>query len=56
MRPKNLPNFATGERALFRSEPLDVAEPSSTIHNEIDEFGCSYGLHPHMKGKIIVVP
>ena len=56
MRPKNFPNFATEERSLFRSKPFDVAEPSSTIHNEVDEFGYSCGLHPPMKGKIIVMP
>ena len=44
------------EGTKFRSKPLDTDETFSMTFADAGEIGYFCGLHPHMKGKIIVKP
>jgi plastocyanin len=52
----DIPHSVVENDAKFRSQPLDTDESFSMTFAEAGEVGYFCGLHPHMKGKIIVKP
>lgn len=52
----DIPHSVVEDNAKFRSKPLDTDETFSMTFAEAGEMGYFCGLHPHMKGKIIVKP
>ncbi len=52
----DIPHSVVGDGTKFRSKPLDTGETFSMKFTDADEIGYFCGLHPHMKGKIIVKP
>jgi plastocyanin len=47
---------ASSKPGAFRSKPLDTDDKYSFTFASAGTFEYFCGLHPHMKGKIIVVP
>jgi plastocyanin len=45
-----------GTGGAFRSKPLDANDKFSVAFDKSGEFAYFCGLHPYMKGKIIVTP
>jgi plastocyanin len=45
-----------GVGGVFRSKPLDTNDKFSVAFDKPGEFAYFCGLHPYMKGKIIVAP
>jgi plastocyanin len=45
-----------GAGGIFRSKPLDTNDKFSVVLDKPGEFAYFCGLHPYMKGKIIVTP
>ena len=52
----DIPHSIVGEKATFRSHVLDSDEKFSTTFADAGELSYFCGLHPHMRGKIIVKP
>ena len=52
----DIPHSVVEEKAAFRSAPLDTGETFTKTFTEAGEVTYFCGLHPHMKGKIIVKP
>jgi amicyanin len=52
----DIPHSVVENDAKFRSKPLDTDETFSMTFTEPGEVGYFCGLHPHMKGKVIVKP
>jgi plastocyanin len=52
----DIPHSVVEDGTKFRSKPLDTGETFSMAFTDVGEFGYFCGLHPHMKGKIIVKP
>ena len=52
----DIPHLVAEDGAKFRSPALDTGEKFSFVFTEAAEFGYFCGLHPHMKGKIVVKP
>ena len=52
----DIPHSVVGDGTKFRSKPLDTGETFSMKFTDAGEIGYFCGLHPHMKGKIIVKP
>jgi len=52
----DIPHSVVEDATKFRSKPLDTGETFSMTFTEAGEIGYFCGLHPHMKGKIIVKP
>lgn len=52
----DIPHSVVEDNAKFRSKPLDTDDTFSMTFTEAGEIGYFCGLHPHMKGKIIVKP
>jgi len=50
----DIPHSVVEDNTKFRSKPLDTGETFSMTFTETGEIGYFCGLHPHMKGKIIV--
>jgi amicyanin len=51
-----IPHLVVEDATKFRSKPLDTGETFSMTFSEPGEIDYFCGLHPHMKGKIIVKP
>jgi plastocyanin len=45
-----------GVGGIFRSKPLETNDKVSIAFDKPGEFAYFCGLHPYMKGKIVVVP
>jgi plastocyanin len=52
----DIPHQVVEDATKFRSKPLDTGETFSMTFADAGEIGYFCGLHPHMKGKIIVKP
>ena len=52
----DIPHSVVEDATKFRSKPLDTGETFSMTFTKAGEIGYFCGLHPHMKGKIIVKP
>jgi plastocyanin len=52
----DIPHSVVEDNTKFRSKPLDTGEKFSMTFSNAGEIGYFCGLHPHMKGKIIVMP
>ena len=52
----DIPHSLVEEKTAFRSAPLDTGEKFSKTFTDAGEVNYFCGLHPHMKGKIIVKP
>jgi plastocyanin len=52
----DIPHSVVAESGKFRSKPLDTGETFSMTFAEVGEIGYFCGLHPYMRGKVIVVP
>jgi len=52
----DIPHSVVENDAKFRSKPLDTDESFSMTFTDPGEIGYFCGLHPHMKGKIVVKP
>ena len=52
----DIPHSVVEEKAKFRSHVLDSDERFSTTFADAGELSYFCGLHPHMRGKIIVTP
>jgi plastocyanin len=52
----DIPHLVAEDVGKFRSPALDTGEKYSSIFAEAGEVSYFCGLHPHMKGKIIVKP
>ena len=52
----DIPHSVVAESAAFHSKPLDTDETYSMTFADAGEVVYFCGLHPHMKGKIIVRP
>jgi len=52
----DIPHSVVEDGTKFRSKPLDTGETFSMKFTDAGEIGYFCGLHPHMKGKIIVKP
>jgi plastocyanin len=50
----DIPHSIVEDNTKFRSKALDTGESFTMSFAEAGEIGYSCGLHPHMKGKIIV--
>jgi plastocyanin len=56
MNADDIPHSVVEDGTKFRSKPLDTGETFSMTFTDAGEIGYFCGLHPHMKGKIIVKP
>ena len=52
----DIPHTIVEDKTKFRSKALDTDEKFSMTFTDPGEIGYFCGLHPHMKGKIIVKP
>ena len=52
----DIPHSILEEKTAFRSKPLDTGEEFKMTFDQPGEVTYFCGLHPHMKGKIIVKP
>jgi plastocyanin len=52
----DIPHSVVEDNTKFRSKPLDTGEKFTMTFAEAGEIGYFCGLHPHMKGKIIIKP
>jgi plastocyanin len=52
----DIPHQVVEDNTTFRSQALDTGETFSMTFANAGEIGYFCGLHPHMKGKIIVKP
>jgi plastocyanin len=52
----DIPHSVVEDNTAFRSKALDTGETFSMTFANAGEIGYFCGLHPHMKGKIIVRP
>jgi plastocyanin len=52
----DIPHSIVEDNAKFRSKALDTDEKFTMTFTDAGEIGYFCGLHPHMKGKIIVKP
>jgi plastocyanin len=52
----DIPHSVVEDNTTFRSKALDTGETFSMTFANAGEIGYFCGLHPHMKGKIIVKP
>lgn len=52
----DIPHSIVESKTTFRSKALDTGEKFSMTFAQTGEVGYFCGLHPHMKGKIIVEP
>jgi plastocyanin len=52
----DIPHLVVDDNTTFRSKALDTGETFSMTFANAGEIGYFCGLHPHMKGKIIVKP
>lgn len=50
----DIPHLVVEDNAKFRSKALDTGDKYSMLVTDLGEIGYFCGLHPHMKGKIIV--
>jgi len=56
MNHDDIPHSVVDEAGKFKSAALDTDESFSTTLNDAGEVIYFCGLHPHMKGKIVVSP
>jgi plastocyanin len=52
----DIPHTIVGVGGKFRSKPLDSDDKFSFTFDTAGDFAYFCGLHPHMKGKIVVSP
>jgi plastocyanin len=52
----DIPHNVVGETIKFRSKPLDTGESFSFVFDRPGEIVYFCGLHPQMKGKLLVTP
>ena len=52
----DIPHLVVEDGAKFRSPALDTGEKFSFVFQNAGETEYFCGLHPHMKGKVIVKP
>ena len=52
----DIPHSVVENDTKFRSKALDTGESFSMTFTDAGDVGYFCGLHPHMKGKIIVKP
>jgi plastocyanin len=52
----DIPHSVVEDGIKFRSKPLDTGETFTMTFTNAGEIGYFCGLHPHMKGKIVVKP
>ncbi len=52
----DIPHTVSAVKGAFRSKALDTEDTFSFTFSNIGEFEYFCGLHPHMKGKVIVAP
>lgn len=52
----DIPHTVVEDNVKFRSKPLDTGERFAMAFPEAGEIRFFCGLHPHMKGKIVVKP
>ena len=52
----DIPHLVAEDGGKFRSPALDTDEKFSSVFTDAGEIGYFCGLHPHMRGKIIVRP
>ncbi len=52
----DIPHSVVEANAKFRSKPLDTDETFSRTFAEAGEIDYFCGLHPHMKGRVVVKP
>jgi plastocyanin len=52
----DIPHSVVENDTKFRSKPLDTGESFSMTFTDTGEVGYFCGLHPHMKGRVIVKP
>jgi plastocyanin len=52
----DLPHNVVGENGAFRSKALDTDERFARVFDTPGEFLYFCGLHPQMKGRIVVAP
>lgn len=52
----DIPHSIVEDNAKFRSKALDTGEMFSMTFANVAVIGYFCGLHPHMKGKIVVKP
>jgi len=52
----DIPHLVVDSAGKFRSKALDTNDKFTMVFASAGEVGYFCGLHPHMKGKIIVAP
>ncbi|HXW20554.1 MAG TPA: cupredoxin family copper-binding protein [Roseiarcus sp.] len=52
----DIPHLVVDAASKFRSKALDTGDTFSVKFDSPGEFPYFCGLHPHMKGKVIVAP
>jgi plastocyanin len=52
----NIPHSIIEDQTKFRSAVLDTGETFSMTFVDASDVGYFCGLHPHMKGKVVVSP
>jgi plastocyanin len=52
----DIPHLVVAVDGKYRSKALDTNDKFSVTFDKSGEFAYFCGLHPHMKGKIIVAP
>ncbi|HYA80704.1 MAG TPA: cupredoxin family copper-binding protein [Methylocystis sp.] len=52
----DIPHNVVGETVKFRSKPLDTNESFAFVFDSPGEVVYFCGLHPRMKGKLLVTP
>ena len=52
----DIPHSVVSETGTFRSHALDTDDKYTFTFTKPGEFAYFCGLHPHMKGKVVVAP
>ena len=52
----DIPHLVVAVDGKYRSKALDTNDKFSVVFDKLGEYAYFCGLHPHMKGKIIVAP
>ena len=52
----DIPHSVVSETGAFRSHALDTDDKYTFTFTKPGEFAYFCGLHPHMKGKVVVAP
>ena len=52
----DIPHLVVASDGSFRSKALDTGDSAAIVFAKAGNYGYFCGLHPHMQGKVIVIP